>query len=82
MSMVKNEEFKIIKGSDKLKTYQFHTNVAKHYFCKICGIYTHHKRRSADAMGVNVGCFDHLTLDDLEKIGKVEGSSLTLIEKR
>ena len=33
MSMVKNEDFKIIKGKDKLKLYQFHSKVAKHYFC-------------------------------------------------
>ena len=32
MSMVKNENFKIVKGEDKLKIYQFHTKVAKHYF--------------------------------------------------
>ena len=25
MSMVKNEDFKIVKGEDKLKLYQFHT---------------------------------------------------------
>ena len=46
MSMVKNEDFKIIKGEDKLKLYQFHTKVAQHYFCTICGIYTHHNPRS------------------------------------
>ena len=33
MGMVKNEDFKITKGEDKLKLYQFHTKVAKHYFC-------------------------------------------------
>ena len=33
MSMVKNEDFKIVKGEDKLKLYQFHSKVAKHYFC-------------------------------------------------
>ena len=32
MSMVKNEDFKIIKGKDKLKLYQFHTKVAKALF--------------------------------------------------
>ena len=37
MSMVKNEDFKIIKGKDKLSLYQFHTKVAKHYFCSIVG---------------------------------------------
>jgi hypothetical protein len=37
---------KIIKGADNLTLYQFNTNTAQHYFCKTCGIYTHHKRRS------------------------------------
>ena len=32
MSFVKNEDFKIIKGKDKLKIYKFHTKVAKHLF--------------------------------------------------
>ena len=40
MSMVENKDFKIIKGEDYLKLYQFYTKVAKHYFCKNCGIYT------------------------------------------
>jgi hypothetical protein len=32
MGMVKNEDFKITKGEDKLKLYQFHTKVAKALF--------------------------------------------------
>ena len=36
MSMVENDNFKIVKGKDKLKLYQFNTKVAKHYFCSIC----------------------------------------------
>ena len=31
MSMVKNEDFKILKGEDKISLYQFHTKVAKHF---------------------------------------------------
>ena len=59
MSMVKNEDFKIIKGEDKLKLYQFHSKVAKHYFCSNCGIYTHHNPRSNPSMtGFNLGCID------------------------
>ena len=42
MGMVKNEDFKVTKGEDKLKLYQYHTKVANHYFCTECGIYTHH----------------------------------------
>ena len=61
MSMVKNEDFKIVKGKDKLKIYQFHTKVAKHYFCSNCGIYTHHNRRTdPNGVGINIGCIDEI----------------------
>ena len=43
MTFVGIDDLKVIKGDDLLKLYQYHTKVAKHYFCKICGIYTHHK---------------------------------------
>ena len=57
MSMVKNEDFQIIKGQKDLKLYQFHSKIAKHYFCSKCGIYTHHNPRSNPAMtGFNLGC--------------------------
>ncbi|RTZ21508.1 GFA family protein [Vibrio penaeicida] len=44
-------------GLNNLTLYQFHTMTAKHYFCKTCGIYTHHQRRSRpDQYAVNVAC--------------------------
>ena len=59
MSMVKNSDFNITKGRDKLTLYQFHTKVAKHYFCSNCGVYAHHNPRTNPAMtGFNVGCLD------------------------
>ena len=59
MSMVKNEDFEIVKGKDRLNVYQFHTKVAKHFFCKVCGVYTHHNPRSNPKMtGFNIGCID------------------------
>ena len=46
-------------GEDNLTLYQFNTKVAKHYFCKTCGIYTHHNRRSnPDEIGVNLACLE------------------------
>ena len=69
MSMVKNEDFKIIKGTDLLKVYQFHTKVAKHYFCSVCGIYTHHNPRSNPAMtGFNLGCIDEIDTFNLKDV--------------
>lgn len=47
----------ITRGQEQLKTYQFNTHTAEHHFCGICGIYTHHRRRSnPDQLGVNVAC--------------------------
>ena len=50
---------KILKGEDVLTLYQFNTHNAKHYFCSICGVYTHHQRRSNPHLyGYNVGCLE------------------------
>jgi len=50
---------KIVKGQDVLRLYQFNTKTAKHYFCSVCGIYTHHQRRSnPEEYGYNVGCLE------------------------
>ena len=49
----------ILTGASNLTLYQFNTRVAEHYFCKTCGIYTHHRRRSnPDELGVNVACLE------------------------
>ena len=74
MSMVKNDDFKIIRGSEKLSLYQFHTKVAKHYFCSICGIYTHHNPRSNPLMtGFNLGCVDEINTFSLKNISINDG---------
>lgn len=53
------EGIRILQGADVLKLYQFNTLTAKHYFCSVCGIYTHHQRRSnPQEYGYNVGCLE------------------------
>ncbi len=82
MSFVKNEDFKIIKGVNKLKLYQFHTKVAKHYFCSICGIYTHHNPRSNPAItGFNLGCIEGLNIFDFKNIAINDGHNHPLDKK-
>lgn len=74
MSMVTNENFKIIKGENRLKIYQFHTKVAKHYFCSNCGIYTHHQRRSNPTQyGFNVACLEGVNPFELENVPVKDG---------
>ena len=82
MSIVKNEDFKIIKGREKLKLYQFKTNVAKHYFCSICGIYTHNHPRINPAMtALNIGCIDEIDTFKIENVGLADGQNHPLDKK-
>jgi hypothetical protein len=82
MTLVKNEDFKITNGADKISLYQFHTKVAKHYFCSICGIYTHHNPRSNPAMtGFNIGCIDEFDTFSLKNISIIDGLNHPLDKK-
>ena len=82
MGMVKNEDFKIVRGENELKLYQFHSKVAKHYFCSICGIYTHHNSRANPAMtGINLGCVDEINTFKLENIVVNDGQNHPLDKK-
>lgn len=61
MNILPKESIKLIQGEDNLSLYQFGTNVAKHYFCKKCGVYTHHFRKSdPNGIGINIGCIDEI----------------------
>lgn len=64
----------IVKGADHLTLYQWGTGAAKHWFCKTCGIYTHHQRRSnPDQYGVNAACLDGVNPRDLDPVPWVDG---------
>ncbi|HSB95456.1 MAG TPA: GFA family protein [Spongiibacteraceae bacterium] len=64
----------IIKGQDVLKTYQFNTGAAKHYFCSNCGIHTHHQRRSNPTQySYNVGCLDGVNPYDIKDVTTYDG---------
>jgi len=57
MLKVPQSSVRLIKGAEYLQLYQFHTHVAKHYFCKRCGIYPFHRKRvTPDFYGINVFC--------------------------
>ena len=60
MVKVHESRFKLLAGAESLTEYQFHTQTAHHFFCKTCGIYPFHRKRSTpDHFGVNVYCLDH-----------------------
>ena len=67
-------DVEIVKGGDNLTLYQWGTNTAKHYFCKTCGNYTHHQRRSnPQEYGVNVAALDGVNPRNLGNVAWSDG---------
>lgn len=65
---------RIVKGENNLSLYQWGTKTAKHYFCKTCGIYTHHQRRSnPNEFGINAANIEGVDIRALEPIGWHDG---------
>ena len=68
------ENLTVGRGQEALSLYQFNTKTAKHYFCSICGIYTHHQRRSnPHEFSVNTGSIDGFNAADYGEIDLVDG---------
>ena len=68
------DAFEIIQGEDKLSTYRFNTKTVEHHFCSVCGIYTHHRRRSNPCqLGVNVSCIEGISPFDFTEVIVFDG---------
>jgi len=66
IAIVPKKNLEIVKGQKDITFYQFNTNVAKHFFCNVCGISTHSQRRSdPNTYGINVGCLDGISPQEL-----------------
>jgi len=57
--IVPKSKFRLVKGEENITTYTFNTGVAKHTFCRTCGIKSFYVPRSnPDGIDVNVRCLD------------------------
>ncbi len=57
--IVPPERFELLSGEEELTTYSFNTGVARHTFCRTCGIHPFYVPRSdPDKIDVNVRCLD------------------------
>lgn len=64
----------VVQGAANLTLYQWGTKTAQHWFCKTCGIYTHHRRRSnPNEFGVNVAILDGINPRDLGEVPWSDG---------
>jgi hypothetical protein len=59
--IVPESRFRLVTGADSLTTYSFNTGVARHMFCKVCGVKSFYRPRSnPDGWSVNARCLDDL----------------------
>jgi hypothetical protein len=69
------ERFRLLEGHAELVEYTFNTGVAKHRFCRVCGIKSFYIPRSnPDGVDVNARCLDEGSVASLS-IEPFDGSN-------
>jgi hypothetical protein len=64
--IVPRDAFELLQGQHELASYTFNTGIAKHLFCRTCGIHSYYVPRSdPDKIDVNARCLDGVDLDAL-----------------
>ena len=65
--IVPKSSFRLLQGEESLSIYTFNTGVAKHFFCKVCGIKSFYVPRSdPDGVSVNARCLDPGTVTRMD----------------
>jgi len=78
MAKVAEGALTVTAGEDALALYQWNTRRARHHFCKVCGLYVFHRKRSApDHFGVNVFCLDDFDASSVPVI-PAAGADMTI----
>ncbi len=73
-------KLRVTRGSENLTLYQWNTRTAKHYFCKTCGIYTHHQRRSRPELyGFNIACIEGVDPYAFKDVSVGDGASMSTV---
>ena len=64
--IVPAERFRLLQGASSLSEYTFNSAVAKHRFCRVCGVKSFYVPRShPEGIDVNVRCLDRETLESV-----------------
>ncbi len=65
--IVPRAAFRMLTPADDLATYTFNTGVARHHFCKVCGVAPFYIPRSdPDKIDVNARCLDGVDVAKLK----------------
>lgn len=64
--IVPASRFRLLRGEADLAEYTFNSGVARHLFCRRCGIKSFYVPRSnPDGFSVNARCLDRSTVEDI-----------------
>jgi len=64
--IIEDKDFTLLQGEDNLGSYRFNTRVARHLFCRTCGVKSFYIPRShPHGISVNVNCLDHSTIENI-----------------
>ena len=75
MKPMQAEAFRLLEDSQTPSVYQWNKNIAAHYFCQTCGVYTHHRRRrDPSQISVNFECLDGVETPAAAGIGLANGA--------
>lgn len=78
MTKVPEAGFRFLGDREFLGLYEWNTRTAKHYFCRVCGIYTFHRKRADPrSFGINAACLDGLDLAAVPVV-PVDGIGMSL----
>ncbi len=78
LSFIKDENFKLLSGSDAITDYQFGKKKLHHSFCKVCGIGVFGRGKAPDGAltrAINVRCLDGIDVKQFD-ITEYDGKSL------
>ena len=78
MVKVPEQALTILQGEAALTLYEWNTRVAKHYFCRYCGIYVFHRKRAMpDHFGINVFCLNEFDVASVP-VRATAGANMTI----
>lgn len=65
--IIPKSKFRLLSGEEHITTYTFNTGVAKHLFCKVCGVKSFYVPRSnPDGYSLNLRCMDRTQFASIE----------------
>ena len=81
MGTAYTNELIVTSSKQYLSTYKWNTKIAEHYFCNMCGINTHHKRRSdPNQYGYNIACIEGFEMSWIKDAPYVDNTKMSLIK--